>query len=56
MKPRSEELVQFISRTFLAAVLAITVGLGVLATLFYQRNNDEAWARHSRGRVCAARW
>jgi signal transduction histidine kinase/ActR/RegA family two-component response regulator len=48
MKPRSEELVQFISRTFLAAVLAITVGLGVLATLFYQRNNDEWWARHGR--------
>ena len=47
MKPRSE-LVRFISRTSLAAVIAIAVGLGVIAALFYTRGNDEAWALQSR--------
>src|SRR5215208_5431316 len=48
MKPRSDELVQFISRTFLAAVVAIAVGSSVLAALFYRRGTDEGWVRHSR--------
>src|SRR5436189_4829329 len=48
MKPRSDELVQFISRTFLAAVVAIAVGSSVLATLIYRRGTDEGWVRHSR--------
>ena len=47
MKPRSE-LVQFISRTFLAAAIAIAVGLGVMAALFNRRGTDERWARQSR--------
>src|ERR1043165_8817719 len=47
MKPRSE-LVAFISRTFLAAAIAIAVGLSVMAGLFYRRGNDERWARQSR--------
>src|SRR5438105_15587061 len=48
MKPRSDELVQFISRTFLAAVIAIAVGSSVLVALFYRRGTDEGWVRHSR--------
>ena len=47
MKPRSE-LAQFISRTSLAAAIAIAVGLGVIAALFYTRGNDEGWALQSR--------
>jgi signal transduction histidine kinase/ActR/RegA family two-component response regulator len=47
MKPRSE-LVEFISRTFLAAAIAIAVGLSVMAGLFYRRGHDEAWASQSR--------
>src|SRR3954468_1293300 len=48
MKPRSDELVQFISRTFLAAVVAIAIGSSVLVALFYRRGTDEGWVRHSR--------
>jgi signal transduction histidine kinase/ActR/RegA family two-component response regulator len=47
MKPRSE-LAQFISRTFLAATIAIAVGLGVIAALFYTRGRDEGWVLRSR--------
>ena len=47
MKPRSE-LVRFISRTLLATAIAIAVGLGVIAALFYTRGNDERWALQSR--------
>src|SRR3954468_24556602 len=48
MKPRSDKLVQFISRTFLAAVIAIAIGSSVLVALFYRRGTDEGWVRHSR--------
>ena len=48
MKPRVDELAQFISRTFFAAVIAVGIGLSVLAALLYQRGNDEWWVRHSR--------
>jgi signal transduction histidine kinase/ActR/RegA family two-component response regulator len=47
MKARSE-LAQFISRTFLAAVIALAVGLGVITALFHGRSVDEGWARQSR--------
>jgi signal transduction histidine kinase/ActR/RegA family two-component response regulator len=47
MKRRSE-LAQFISRTFLAAVIAIAVGLSVMTALFHRRGVDEGWARQSR--------
>ena len=48
MKPRSNELVHFITRTFLAAALAIAVGISVLTAVFYRRANDEWSARRSR--------
>jgi PAS domain S-box-containing protein len=48
MKFRSADLVQFISRTFLAAFIAILVGSGVLLALFYLRNGDEQRATSSR--------
>jgi signal transduction histidine kinase/ActR/RegA family two-component response regulator len=55
MNPRRDKLVQFISRTFLAAVVAIAVGSGVLVTLFYERGTDESWVRHSRETTRLAR-
>src|SRR3954469_25896712 len=48
MKPRSDELVQFISRTFLAVVVAIAVGLSILGLLAHRRSTDEGWVRRSR--------
>jgi PAS domain S-box-containing protein len=48
MKRHSEDLVRFVSRAFLAASIAIIVGLGVLLALFYQRSRDSWWAQRSR--------
>ena len=45
---RSDELVQFISRTFGAATAALLLVAAVFLALVYQRNSDEGWARRSR--------